>query len=342
MHSAGFRNSVAPQGTAFTEEQGRMLRRYAEKAFLCFDSDEAGMKASLRVLEILLPLGFEVRIISFPSGKDPDEFLKTNGSDALKLSVEGAVSFFDYVMEKALKEFDQSSPFGKNKIVSEVLHYISKTESPVVRSTFASELAEKMKLSENIVFSELNKKLERPFYQPGPDVEPVPPRPDEQDSALVKAEETLLEICIGHGEVGRMLSEELPSEMISRTPVGRALDTVISLTVNGEWENSVRALLNQVCDDPSPTLSRILAGDGKDAFTPENMRKAVKDCLFVIKKHFLEREMDGLIKDIAICQDENEKNRLRADCIEKRKRLIELEKIRRVVGQGMQPYAPHV
>ncbi|MFZ2656469.1 MAG: DNA primase [Victivallales bacterium] len=332
MHSAGFNNTVAPQGTAFTEEQGRMLRRYAEKAFLCFDSDEAGMKASLRVLEILLPLGFEVRIISFPSGKDPDEFLKTNGPDALKLSVEGAVSFFDHVLNKALREHDQASPFGKSKIVSEVLSYISKIESPVARSTFASELAENLKLSENIVFSELNKKFERPFYQPRQEEAAAPPVQEEQDSALVKAEETLLELCIGHGDIGRRLSEELPSEMISRTPVGRALDTVISLTVNGEWENSVRALLNQVCDEPSPTLSRLLAGDGKENFSPDNMKKAVNDCLFVIQKHFLETEMQTLLKDIAGCQDENEKNRLRTVCIEKRKKLIELEKIRRASG----------
>ncbi|HCE44833.1 MAG TPA: DNA primase [Lentisphaeria bacterium] len=334
MHSAGFNNAVAPQGTAFTEEQGRILRRYAEKAFLCFDADEAGMKASLRVLEILLPLGFEVRIISFPSGKDPDEYLKTSGPGALKLSVEAAVSFFDHVLNKAVREFDQTSPFGKNKIVSEVLYYISKIESSVVRSTYASELAESMKLSENIVFSELNKKLDKPSYQFRQDAEPVQPVQEEQDSGLVKAEETLLELCIGHGDIGRRLSEELPSEMISRTPVGRALDTVISLTVNGEWENSVRALLNQVCDDPSPTLSRILAGDGKENFTSENIKKAVNDCLFVIKKHFLESEMNVLLKDIAGCQDDDEKNRLRAVCIEKRKKLIEFEKIRRASGNS--------
>ncbi|HBC85401.1 MAG TPA: DNA primase [Lentisphaeria bacterium] len=328
MHSAGFTNSVAPQGTAFTEDQGRILRRYTEKVFLCFDADEAGMKASLRVLEILLPLGFEVKVISFPNGKDPDEFLKTNGPGALKVSVENAISFYDHLLSKALKEFDVNSPFGKNRIVSELLFYISKMESSVVRSGFAAKLALDLKLSENVVFTELNKKLEKPYYQPA--AAPVPPPFIEiPETAVSRAEEVLLEICLGHGDVGKRLSEELPIEMISNTPVGRALNTVISYTLNGEWENSSKALLEQVCDEPSPALSRILAGTEKENFSSDRLAKAVNDCLFIIKKRNLELQTESLLRDIEICQDENEKNRMRSLCIEARRKLLELSKLRK-------------
>ncbi len=328
MHKAGFTNAVAPQGTAFTEEQGKILRRYTDKAFLCFDSDEAGTKASLRVLEILLPLGFEIRMISFPSGKDPDEFLKTAGPEALKVSVESAISFFDYVLNKAKKEFDQASPFGKNRIVTEVLYYVSKMESSVVRSTFATELAQEMKLPENIIFGELNKRLERPNYQV-PQQQAATQAAQVQElpsSVLSKAEETLLELCIAHGDVGRRLSEELPTEMISKTPVGHALDTVISLTVNGEWENSVKVLLDQICNEPNPALSRILSGGDNERILEENRKKALDDCLAVIKKHHLEAEVTELLREIDSIQDENDRNEKRKLYIEKRKKLLELGK----------------
>ncbi len=329
MHKAGFTNAVAPQGTAFTEEQGKILRRYTEKAFLCFDADEAGVKASLRVIEILLPLGFEVRIISFPSGKDPDEYLKANGPDAVKAGVDSAISFFDHVLNKARKEFDQNSPFGKNKIVSEVLFYVARIESSVVRSAYAAELAQAMRLSESIVFGELNSRLERPSYQmQGRDgtatqvaqVQEIP------DTALSRAEEALLELCIGHGDVGRRLSEELPAEMISATPVGRALDTVISMTMNGEWENSVKTLLDQICNEPNPALCRILAGGEAGNYTDLNRKKAVDDCLSVMKKHHLEKEISALLAEIDSIQDEAARNEKRKLYIEKKKKLLELGK----------------
>ena len=79
MHAAGFSNSVAAEGTAFTPEQARMLRRYTGKIKLALDSDAAGTKAVFRDAEILLPLGFEVKVVRFPGGKDPDELLKQQG-----------------------------------------------------------------------------------------------------------------------------------------------------------------------------------------------------------------------------------------------------------------------
>ncbi len=329
MHSAGFTNAVAPQGTAFTEEQGRILRRYCERIFLCFDADEAGMKASLRVLEILLPLGFEIRIISFPNGKDPDEFLKTNGADALKTAVDNAISFYEHLLSRAMKAFDVNSPFGKNKIVAEMLFYISRIESSVVRSEFAAKLALDLKLSENVVFAELNKKLEKPYYQPQDAQVPTPPVQQEvPETALSRAEEVLLEICLTHGDVGKMLSEELPEEMISSTPVGRALNTVISYTLNGEWENSTKVLLDQLCSEPSPVLSRILADVDTMRYSGDRLKKAVDDCLFTIKKQSLERETERLLKEIEACQDDDGRNRLKSLCIETRKKLLALSKLK--------------
>ncbi|MFA6714295.1 MAG: DNA primase, partial [Victivallaceae bacterium] len=73
MHRAGFECAVAPQGTAFTDEQARILKRYTDRIYLAFDSDAAGQKASARALELLLPLDFEIKVMRFPPGSDPDE-----------------------------------------------------------------------------------------------------------------------------------------------------------------------------------------------------------------------------------------------------------------------------
>ena len=327
MYSAGFCNTVAPQGTAFTDEQARILRRYTEKVFLCFDSDEAGTKATLRVMEILLPLGVEVRIISFPNGKDPDEFLKANGPEALSESVGKAMSFFDYVYNRAMKEFDAGSPWGKDRIVSEVLSYVSKIESPIVRSSFAAKFAQLMKIPENIVYNELNRKNVNPGYVPSQNSDAVKPEPQNEETVLTRAEETLLELALAHGDVGMRLAEEIPNEMISRSPVGYALETVISMTVNGEWENSAKVLLDKLCNEPCPAISRLLSQ--QNDYSAEMREKALNDCIIVIKKHHLENENTALMKDISGCQDENERNLLRGKYIEKKKKLVALNKSRK-------------
>ncbi|MFA6291753.1 MAG: DNA primase, partial [Victivallales bacterium] len=324
MHSAGFCNTVAPQGTAFTDEQARILRRYTEKVFLCFDSDEAGTKANLRVMEILLPLGFEVRIVSFPNGKDPDEFLKANGPEALSESVESAMSFFDYVYNKAVKEFDPNSPWGKGRIVSEVLSYVSKIESPVARSSFAAKFAQLMKIPENIVYNELNRKtVSQPGYVPTQNSDAFNNVQQIEDTVLTRAEDTLLELALAHGDVGRRLAEELPNEMIGRTPVGLALETVISLTLNGEWENSSKVLLDKLCNDPCPSISRLLSQ--QNDYSAENREKALNECIAVIKKHHLENENNSLMKEIAGCSDESEKNLLRVKYMDNKKKLLALK-----------------
>lgn len=328
MHSAGFCNAVAPQGTAFTEEQARILRRYTEKVYLCFDSDEAGLKASLRVMDILLPLGFEVRIISFPNGKDPDEFLKTNGPEALSESVEKAISFFDYVYNKAVKEFDINSPWGKDRIVSEVLSYVAKVESPVARSSFAAKFAQIMKIPESIVYRELNRKNESGGgYVPRQNADEVSVPPQNEDTVLSRAEETLLELSLAHGDIGRRLAEEIPNEMISRTPIGHALETVISMTLNGEWENSSKVLLDKLCNEPCPSISRLLSQ--QNDYSAEMREKALNDCIVVIKRHHLETENIALMKEIETCQDENERNLLRGKYMEKKKKLVALNKSRK-------------
>src|ERR1051326_515043 len=95
---AGVQNVVAPQGTAFTAEHARILKRYVQEVVLCFDSDEAGQNAAMRSLDHLLRSGLAVRVAVVPAPHDPDSFIKAQGGAALKQLVEGAEGFFDYLL----------------------------------------------------------------------------------------------------------------------------------------------------------------------------------------------------------------------------------------------------
>src|SRR5437870_11625439 len=97
---AGVQNVVAPQGTAFTAEHARILKRYVEEAVLCFDSDEAGQNAAVRSLDHLLASGLAVRVAVMPSPHDPDSFIKASGGVAFKELIEPDEGFFDYYLNR--------------------------------------------------------------------------------------------------------------------------------------------------------------------------------------------------------------------------------------------------
>ena len=97
MHTAGCTNAVAPQGTAFGDDQAAVLRRYTDTVLLATDADSAGMKAVLKDASILLPRGFHLKVVSFPGGKDPDELLHKSGAEAVRAAVDSASDFFDFL-----------------------------------------------------------------------------------------------------------------------------------------------------------------------------------------------------------------------------------------------------
>src|SRR5437879_3062006 len=97
---AGVQNIVAPQGTAFTADHARILKRYVEEVVLCFDSDEAGQNAAVRSLDHLLGSGLAVRVAEVPTPHDPDSFIKAFGGQAFKQLIERAEGFFDYYLNR--------------------------------------------------------------------------------------------------------------------------------------------------------------------------------------------------------------------------------------------------
>jgi len=96
----GVQNIVAPQGTAFTDQHARIIKRYANEVVLCFDSDNAGQSAIVRSLDHLLASGLAVRVAVVPAPHDPDSFIKANGGEAFRKLVEGAEGFFDYYLNR--------------------------------------------------------------------------------------------------------------------------------------------------------------------------------------------------------------------------------------------------
>lgn len=116
-YESGVRNVIAPQGTAFTPEQARLLKRFVETVLLCFDSDSAGQKAAARSLPALLSIGLQVRVVILPDGEDPDSLIRKNGPEAFLERVESARDYFDHVLTKAESAGVAADPAARARLV---------------------------------------------------------------------------------------------------------------------------------------------------------------------------------------------------------------------------------
>ncbi len=158
LHLNGFTTAVGSQGTAFTEEHARMIKRVADSAVLMYDDDAAGHKATVKVARLLLALGMPVRVVSLPGGDDPDSYLSSHPPADLQALVDGAESIacFQCRVERA-KEQNPDSIDAVSRVSREVLATIAASTSAVLRASLVDEAAKLLKLPAAALAEELAK-----------------------------------------------------------------------------------------------------------------------------------------------------------------------------------------
>jgi DNA primase len=134
LFEAGIRNVVAPQGTAFTENQARILRRFVDEVVLCFDSDVAGAKAAERSLDALLQNDFIIRVIELPPDEDPDSLVRRDGGEQFEKRVANARDFFDYWIDRQIASTDLNSMGAKIQAARNLAGTVSRVHDPLLRA----------------------------------------------------------------------------------------------------------------------------------------------------------------------------------------------------------------
>lgn len=157
LHQSGIINSVAPLGTALTENQGRLLKKYTEEIVLSFDSDSAGQAAAFRSLDLLNEIGCNVRVLTIPSGKDPDEFIKAHGVNDFKKLVDTSKSLLDFKLGSLKKDIDTSTNEGKVRFLDRAVLILDKIDNNVEKELYVKKLSDELGVSTQSILSEMVK-----------------------------------------------------------------------------------------------------------------------------------------------------------------------------------------
>lgn len=147
LHQAGFTQAVASLGTAFTSGQANLLRRYVTEVLLCYDSDDAGVRAALRALPILRESGITAKVINLRPYKDPDEFIKNLGTEEFQKRMDDAQNGFYFETSMVEREYDIKDPEGKTKFLSDIAKRILRFEEEIERENYIEGIAGKYNVS---------------------------------------------------------------------------------------------------------------------------------------------------------------------------------------------------
>ena len=156
-HSAGIRNVVAPQGTAFTADQARVLKRYVDEVVLCFDGDKAGRNAVIRALDPLLAAGLAIRVASIPPPDDPDSWIRAHGADSFRALLDRAQGIFDFHLQGLCAENDTASDRGRLVVLRSMAESVHKTGNAVLIDTYAQRTAQRLGVDVQAVRAEFRK-----------------------------------------------------------------------------------------------------------------------------------------------------------------------------------------
>lgn len=312
MHTAGCTNAVAPQGTAFGDDQAAILRRYTDTVLLATDADSAGFKAVLKDAAILLPRGFHLKVVSFPGGKDPDELLHKSGPEAVREAVDQAADFFEFLFRRAASEQDSNTPDGKVRIAEQLLQYIRLLESEVARDSYLNWLAEKLGLTPDALETELkhlearqrhtplreHRRTENPAEQTS---KPAGPLPDSMTDPKLKIALTeLLRTLLNHRECADRIAQELPPDYLDEGPVPQAIITLIQAHLNNEWEQGPAEITRQLTSCPLDGSAVYALLSEETAPQSEDIaEKIVQDCLKSIRRLHLQKQIAELRKLLA-------------------------------------------
>lgn len=160
LHKSGIKNVVATMGTALTSMHAKELKKFCDKVVLCFDGDGAGIKATLRSIEILVSAGMNVYCMTIPNGQDPDEYVNAYGKDAFVELSNNAKYWVEYLINKYENDYDLSKPEEKKKYVDESLNIIRKLETESERDIYLNMVSKASGIVKNILRADLENSQE--------------------------------------------------------------------------------------------------------------------------------------------------------------------------------------
>jgi DNA primase len=315
-YMGGVQNVVAPQGTAFTPEHARILKRYVDEVVLCFDSDNAGQNAAIRVLDSLLASGLAIRVATVPAPHDPDSFIKQSGGAAFQELIAKAEGFFDFYLNRLCATHEISTDKGRLAVVKSMAEAVLKTGNAVLSDTYAQKAAQRLGVSTESVRKEFQKTSPAKTAHPEtpeeeePSVAPDQPPPSERELWLLK-------FILLSDEQAEWIAAHLDLNWLQNSTVREIIAARLKAQADQSW-NGIPALLSHFEDG---AIRSLITQAVSANLSNENLSHKIADTARLLRNDFIDRQLVALTRRLAeptltqadLIEIEKEKARLRQE-----------------------------
>lgn len=322
LYQHGVRNVSASLGTALTENQATMLKRYTDNVILSYDSDAAGQAAALRGLDILHKSGCKVKVLHVSDGKDPDEFIKKNGKDEFLKLVQTAMSFADYKIHLLKQRLDLSTTEGSVEFLQETAKILREL-SPVEADIYIKKIAKETKISEGAIRLEINGNnnteiARNPSGTSGREPskgQPPGGRPAGTGSMI---EKYLIRLMLLKSSY---VTRVKPYEWVFKSPSAYKIYEMILSVYRDDEEIDLKKVEDGLEEEDNRLLQDII----DNIQLADKDEQVFQDCVLRIEAAGLAKREKEIIQIISILDDENDRDKIEALTIE----LMEIQKAKK-------------
>ena len=305
-HQAGITNVVASLGTALTEQQGRLLRQYANEVVLSYDSDAAGQKAMQRGIEIMQSLGVPTRILKMEGAKDPDEYVLKYGPERFEKLVDNSISPSEYRIDLLKQEYNLNDTAEKITFLTKMAEVLSKVDNNIERDVYVDKYSTELNVGREAIIAEIEKRTIRSSYknnkwqQPKPVVLNVDETADEK--AMREREKMIIYLLtLQKKDIFEKLKEVYTDADIERSSNRELIKRFYNLYENDDIVNKDIMLICET-DEEKSLVSEVMmksnTRDDIDKFASEIIRNIEVEKLQNEKREVLKRlQADNLTED---------------------------------------------
>lgn len=303
----GVHNIVASLGTALTDNQVRLLRRYMEapQIVVNFDPDSAGQAATMRSIDVLLAEGFKVNILRMPTKQDPDEFVRSQGVERFRELLKTTQPYIDYIVDVSIGEHDTSRPTGKVAAINAILPHLARMRDKVARADYADQIADRLKIDSKVVREELKRTATN--KQQALDSKRV--RASEE---VTKGERQLLELMLGNEEVRRAMVSAMNEDDYLELATAAIFNAIFDMNRNEidiHFDSLVERLETESERELLPGfMMSTLEWAGGDDF--DTLFKKATAALTSLRRRRLERRLETIQIELGQAEREQDLERL--------------------------------
>ncbi len=307
LYMGGFKNVVASMGTSLTQEQARLIKRYAGTVLISYDGDSAGQKANMRGLEILKSEGLDVKVVPLPEGLDPDDVIKQLGSDSYSQCLADAMPLTDYKLSVARKAHDISKPEEKIRYVSDALKVVRSVESSAERELMLKNLRDETGIS----YESLSRDLQQVPAEKQETEEDKPRKVQDPADVHIKASRFVAAAIL----LGARYTQDTD---ISAIPFASDVHTLVAGYVKSKQLMGEKVTLSEIFDffdEGTPEyeeLCRILDLNDGNNLEGEVPQKYYFDCLKRLKEDSIAKAIEEVKKQFSATDDVEEKRQAAA------------------------------